>query len=370
MTFLGLLDTVNCSAFQSIIANATSEDVSSALNKDRLSFNDYLVLLSPVAAERLEELAQKAQFLTLKQFGKAILLYVPLYLSNECDNQCVYCGFNQAVTGKRVSLSVSEVEEEADLLYQKGFRHILLVSGEKRDKISLSYLKEVILKLHGKFDSVALEIFPLEESEYKELFAVGADSLTIYQEVYNPEIYKKMHPKGPKSDFAFRLLTPERAGRAGFYRLNIGTLLGLAPWEGEAALVGLHASYLKKTFWQAQVSVSFPRLKDSGAGFKPLDPVSDRQLVQIVCALRLFQPSLGLVLSTREPKELRDHLIPLGITQMSAESKTSPGAYSGRVGEGKQFEVADKRSLQEVTAALSSQGYDPVLKDWDRQYIT
>ncbi len=364
MTFLDVLRTADIERVKTV----RIEDVEAVLKKVRLNFNDYLVLLSTAASQKLEQLAQRARFLTLKHFGKTILLYTPLYLSNECDNACVYCGFNHKAAGTRVFLSVAEVEKEAEILYQKGFRHILLVSGEKRDKITLKYLKEVVSLLHKKFDSVSLEIFPLSEAEYKELAACGADGLTIYQEVYDPTIYNDVHPQGPKSNYEFRLETPERAGQAGFYRLNIGALLGLAPWQEEAALLGLHAAYLKKTFWQSQVAVSFPRLTESGVGFKSPNPVSDRQLVQMICALRIFQPSLGLVLSTREKPELRDNLIPLAITQMSAESKTSPGAYSGLKAE-EQFKISDKRTLDEVAQVIAQKGYEPVMKDWDRAFI-
>ena len=331
-----------------------------------ISYDDYLALLQPVSDNKLEEMAQQARQLTLKQFGKTILLYARIYLSNECDNNCVYCGFNQRLEEKRVTLSVADAVDEAEILYQKGFRHLLLVSGEKREKVTVPYLKKIITKLHNRFDSISLEIFPLKEPEYRELYLAGADGLTIYQEVYNREIYKQVHLNGPKADYDFRMQTPERAARAGFYRLNIGTLLGLGKWEEEAALLGLHAAYLKKKFWKTQISVSFPRLQGSLAGFQPINPVSDRQMTQLICALRVFLPSIGLVLSTREKAGLRDSLLPLGITQMSAESKTSPGAYAGKVKAEKQFEISDKRSLAEVGAAIAGQGYEPVLKDWDR----
>src|SRR3989338_5853689 len=282
-----------------------------------ISYDDYLALLQPVSDNKLEEMDKQARQLTLKQFGKTILLYAPIYLSNECDNNCVYCGFNQRLEEKRVTLSVADAVGEAEILYQKGFRHLLLVSGEKRDRVSLAYLKEIITKLHNRFDSISLEIFPLEEPEYRELYLAGADGLTIYQEVYNREIYQQVHVNGPKADYDFRMQTPERAARAGFY---------------------------------------------------PPHPISDRQMTQLICALRVFLPSIGLVLSTREKAGLRDSLLPLGITQMSAESKTSPGAYAGKVKAEEQFEISDKHSLAEIGEAIAGRGYDPVLKDWDRGF--
>jgi 2-iminoacetate synthase len=347
----------------------TVEEVRSVLAKPKLTYNDYLALLSDSASEILEELAVKAQEITRKFFGKTIQLYAPLYLCNECDSQCIYCGFSQRSNEKKVCLTVAQAIEEAEVLYKKGFRHILLVSGEKRDKVTIAYLKEIVSRLHKKFDSISIEIFPLEENEYRELYSAGVDGLTIYQEVYDRDIYSKVHPKGPKSDYEYRFQTPERAARAGFYRINIGALLGLGNWREEAAAVGIHAANLKKKFWRSQIAVSFPRLKASNARFTPPNPVSDRQLVQMICALRIYQPTLGLVLSTREPAELRDNLIPLGITQMSAESKTSPGAYASKLKAEEQFDIADKRSLAAVASAIASRGYDPVFKDWDKAYI-
>lgn len=333
-----------------------------------ISYQEYLDLLKPKSDQELENLAWQAQRLTQKHFGQTIQLYAPLYLSNECNNNCVYCGFNQKLAEKRISLSVEEVLTEAEILFNRGFRHILLVSGEKRNKITMLYLAEVVFRLHKTFDSISLEIFPLEEDEYRTLFQAGADGLTIHQEVYNRDIYQKVHPDGAKSDYDYRFQAPERAARAGFYRINIGALLGLGEWREEAALLGQHAAYLKKKYWQAQIAVSFPRLKSSGANFRPPQPVSDRQLVQMICALRIFQPTLGLVLSTRESQELRDNLIPLGITQMSAESKTSPGGYSNKVQAMEQFSVADTRDLEQVRNAIRQKGYEPVFKDWDKVF--
>lgn len=369
MNFLDVIKGIDRADVLSFIRRAGKNDVHFAIKKEKLDFEDYLVLLSDAASEMIEDLAVRSQQLTQKYFGKTILLYAPLYLSNECVNHCAYCGFNESLTGKRISLTLEEVIEEANILYNKGFRHILLVSGENKNKVSVKYLKEVIFALHKKFDSISLEIYPLKEDEYHELFLAGADGLTIYQEVYKSESYQQFHPLGPKSDYDFRILTPERAAKAEFYKINIGTLLGLGEWAEEAAFLGAHAAYLSKRFWRSHIAVSFPRLKESSAHFTPPYLVSDKQLVQMICALRIFLPTLGLVLSTREGQQLRDNLIPLGITQMSAESKTSPGGYSRSFYAEKQFEISDSRSLEEVVSSISCRGYDPVFKDWDKQLI-
>lgn len=335
-------------------------NITAILNKDSITFDDFKALLSSDGDKNLELLAQKAHQLTKKHFGKTIQLYVPLYLSNECENQCVYCGFNSKVSGKRISLTVEQAVSEAKVLAGMGFKHILLVSGEKREIISVEYLKKLVPKLRELFSSISIEIYPMEEKEYKELFAVGVDGLTIYQEVYDREIYKKVHPAGPKSDYDFRLKTPERGGAAGFYRINIGYLLGLGDWLTETLALAEHARRLQKKFWKSQISISFPRLG------KPPKPVSDLELVKMIVALRIYLPTAGLVMSTRERAELRDNLIPLGITQMSAASRTAPGAYSIKDGAASQFDISDRRTLSEVSAAISARGYDFVYKDWDR----
>lgn len=351
------------------LADRRAGDVRAALDRERPTFDDYLSLLSPAAGGMLEEIATRAHDLTGKHFGKVINLYAPLYLSNECDNNCIYCGFSRRLPEKRVTLTISEVGEEADFLYRRGFRHVLLVSGEKRDRVTPDYLEAVTRKLHRSFSSIGLEIFPLETGEYRRLFEAGADSLTIYQEVYDRPRYRRFHPAGEKSDYRRRLLTPERAAEAGFYRISIGALLGLGPWLEEAALLGRHLAFLKNKFPWTHWAVSFPRLKSSAAGFQPPHPVSDRQLVQMVCALRIFMPSAGLALSTREPAGLRDNMIPLGITHMSAGSRTCPGGYALSEPGEEQFAVSDRRTVEEVAAAIRKHGYEPVRKDWDRGFI-
>ncbi len=331
--------------------------ISNILNKDSIAFEDLKVLLSSEGSKNIELLAQRAHQLTKKHFGKTIQLYAPIYLSNECNNQCVYCGFNSKVTGKRISLTVDQAFAEAKVLAKMGFKHILVVSGEKRETISVDYLKKLTSKLRSLFSSISIEIYPMTEEEYKKLFAAGVDALTIYQEVYDREVYKKVHPAGPKSDYDYRYETPERGGRAGFYRINIGYLLGLGDWQSETLALAKHAEHLQKKFWKSQISISFPRLRGSS--------VTDLQLTQMICALRIFLPKVGLVMSTRESAKLRDNLIPLGITQMSAASRTSPGAYSSKDAATPQFSISDQRTAAEVAQAISARGYDPVFKDWD-----
>ena len=370
-------------------SNCSGAEVRAVLGKPRLALADFAVLLSPAAGDCLEELCHRSQSLTRRRFGKVIRLFAPLYLSNECVNNCKYCGFSRDNPILRVTLAVEEVLREARALKEQGFRNILLVSGEHPKFVSNGYLADCVQALHGEFPSVSLEIAPMETEDYRPLVAAGADGLVVYQETYDRELYAEMHTSGPKRDFNWRLETPERACAAGFRRLGIGALYGVGEWRREALCLGAHAAYLLRHCWKAQLTVSLPRLRPCAGEFQPPSPLSDRALVQLLCALRLFLPDAGLVLSTREPAPLRDGLIPLGITMISAGSHTEPGGYTGagreklhytkggRILEGTagssewaagatgQFEIADDRSSEQVAALLQRMGYEPVWKDWD-----
>jgi len=364
---------------------ATAADVEAALARPRLSLADFAALLSPQAGEPmyLEELARRSHALTAKHFGRVMRFFAPLYLSNECINICKYCGFSRDNPILRVTLAVDQVAIEAKFLQAQGFRHILLVAGEHPHFVSDHYLRDCVERLHPTWPSISLEVGPMEVEQYVPIVKAGADGLVVYHETYDTAVYAAMHVSGPKKDFGWRLDTPERAYAAGFKRLGIGALLGLAPWRYEAMAVALHTEYLLKKCWQAQVTVSVPRLRPAAGEFEPLVHVRDREMVQYVCALRLAFPEVGIVLSTRESAKLRDGLIPLGITMISAGSHTEPGGYTGQgkadlhltkagrriESEGEhatvQFEIADERSADEVARHLANVGYEPVWKDWD-----
>jgi len=310
----------------------------------------------------------------LKHFGRVIRLFAPLYLSNECVNVCRYCGFSRDNPIQRVTLSLDQVLAETRYLRSEGFRHILLVAGEHPRFISPEYLRECVARLHPDWPSISLEVGPLETAEYEGIVRAGAEGLVIYQETYDREIYASMHSRGPKKDFDWRLETVERAYAAGLKRLGIGALLGLAPWRMEAVALAGHVGYLLRHCWKAQITVSIPRLRPSAGQFEPPVKVGERDLTQLICALRLTFPEVGIVLSTRERAGLRDGLLRLGITMMSAGSHTEPGGYTGQgatvIGsEGEhateQFEIADARSSSEVATVLAGMGYEPVWKDWD-----
>ncbi|MFH1389845.1 MAG: 2-iminoacetate synthase ThiH [Candidatus Margulisiibacteriota bacterium] len=314
----------------------------------------------------LSELKATAHQETLKHFGRTIQLYAPLYLSNECVNSCVYCGFNRRSGIKRSTLTVDQAVREAEYLRKEGFQHILILTGEDPAKVPVSYIKEAVVELKKMFASLSVEIYPLMEEGYSELIKAGVDGLAIYQETYHRPTYQAVHPDGPKRDFGWRLEAPARGARAGMRKVGLGFLLGLYDWRYEAVRLAEHLQSLLKNHWQTQFQVSFPRINPAETNYRVKYPVSDDDFLRLVCALRLLFPEIGFTLSTRERAAFRDQIFRFGITQMSAGSKTSPGGYALAKKNGKQFEIADARTPREVGRSLKLAGYEPVWKDWER----
>ncbi len=341
-----------------------SQPIGSILAKTELQPQDFMALLAPKDPTSLEDMAQAAHSLTLKHFGRTILLYTPLYLANYCVNHCVYCGFNATNPVPRRVLTLPEVELEAKAIAATGLQHLLILTGESRLHSSVSYIKDCVDILRKYFASISIEIYPLSVEEYEQLIAAGVDGLTIYQEVYHQDTYSLLHPKGPKRDYRYRLEAPERAGQAGIRTINIGPLLGLYEWRSEVFFAGLHAAYLQRMFPDIEVSLSLPRMRPQFGDYRPQYPVSDRDLVQGILALRLFLPRAGITISTRERAELRDNLIRLGVTKMSAGSSTAIGGHTDSKDGIGQFEISDTRSVDEMRKAVSALGYKPTLKDW------
>lgn len=312
----------------------------------------------------MNSLYEKSHRLTIQRFGRTIQMYAPLYLSNECIDTCSYCGFSRPNKILRQTLTVEAVKQEAQFLISQGFRHILLVSGEHPKKVPLEYLSEIAKELKPKLALLSIEVAPFEEAAYRKLAESGIDGVVLYQETYDREIYKKVHLGGPKKDYDNRLRFVEGACRAGIRFVGLGVLLGLAPWHEEIPKLIAHTRELMKKYWQTQFTISLPRLKPCASGFIATHPVSDEEFAEIIATLRLALPEVGLVLSTREKPSLRDNLLNIGITQMSAGSKTEPGGYLHPDEAGKQFELEDHRSPTEVAAAIVKAGYEPVWKDW------
>ena len=393
MSFVTEFNALPLAALVQRSRTASTPAARASLGKSALSLDDFAHLLSPAATELLEPLSHRSRQMTQQRFGKVIRLFAPLYLSNECINACQYCGFSRDNPILRVTLTPEEVRREARALLGQGFRNILLVSGEHPKFVSTDYLAQCIRLLHEEVPSLSLEIGPMETEAYRPMVGAGAEGLVVYQETYDRAVYTAMHTAGPKRDFEWRMETPERAYAAGFRRLGIGALYGLGDWRLEAISVAAHAAYLLRNCWKAQLTISLPRLRPCAGEFQPLTHLSDRELVQLVCAFRLMFPDVGLVLSTRESPKLRNGLIPLGITLISAGSHTEPGGYTGAgkdklhhtergkivelgasewatpdhrpVSATSQFQIADERSPREVADLIRQLGYEPVWKDWD-----
>jgi 2-iminoacetate synthase len=354
-------------------------------------------LLAPKSPAELEGMARKAAALTRRHFGRTMRLFAPLYLSNECINNCAYCGFSRDNPILRVTLDPAEVEAEAAHLAAQGFRNLLLVAGEHPKFVPSGYLEECLHRLRSRFPTLGVEVGPMEVPEYRRMVQAGAEGLVVYQETYDPDAYQSYHTAGPKRDFEWRLRCPERGAEAGFRRIGIGALFGLSEWRAEAARLAAHLEFLQSRCWKSAFTVSFPRLRPAPGGFEPPHPLADRDFVHLVLAFRACFPETGIVLSTREPAALRDALVPLGVTHMSAGSHTEPGGYTGQgrddvhltvrgrrveVGDeatcasggsataataaAGQFSTADHRSPAEVCAALERAGFEPVWKDWDQ----
>lgn len=351
------------------LASATETDVLAALelaeNGRRLNARDFMALVSPAASPYLETMARIARDVTVRQFGRSIQLFTPLYLANYCTNQCVYCGFNTKNHIHRSMLTMDEVEAEGKVIAATGLRNILLLTGDAPKLTGPAYIAEAARRLRPYFPSIGVEVYSMSEDDYRMLVDAGVDSFTMFQETYNEELYLKLHPAGPKRDFRFRLNAPDRAARAGMRSVNVGALLGLDQWRRDAFYTGLHADWIQATYPGVDIAVSAPRMRPHEGSFNDIHPASERDLVQYIQALRLYLPAAGITLSTRERPFLRDRLIGLGITKISAGVSTAVGGHAhaaqdvAEEHDTAQFEIADDRDVDQMIAAIEAQGYQP-----------
>jgi 2-iminoacetate synthase len=348
------------------IHSVNNQEVKRVLNqKNLLSTEDFLVLVSPAAAPYLEQMVAKSAALTRKRFGNTMQLYAPLYLSNECRNICTYCGFSVTNQTPRKTLTDAEIIQEAQALKKHGFEHVLLVTGEAGKTVGLDYMSHAIDLLKPHFAQISIEVQPLEEDEYRLLHQKGLHAVLVYQETYRKETYRQYHPKGKKANYEYRLDTPDRLGRAGIHKIGLGVLLGLEDWRVDSVFAATHLDYLQRRYWQSRYSISFPRMRPFEGGEFDVFPMSERELLQLISAWRLFREDVELSLSTRERAYFRNHACKLGITSMSAGSRTEPGGYSQPDVALEQFEIDDNRSPKEIAEMLRSQQMDVIWKDWD-----
>lgn len=346
----------------------TARDVEAALQKPKRNLEDFKALISPAASAYLEDMARLSQQITQKRFGKTVQLYIPMYLSNECQNICTYCGFSLHNKIRRKTLTDAEILKEVEALKAMGYEHVLLVTGEANKTVGVPYLQHAIELIRPHFAHISMEVQPLDQEEYEVLTPYGLNTVLVYQETYHREDYKKHHPKGKKSNFLYRLETPDRLGRAGIHKIGLGALFGLEDWRADSFFTALHLGYLEKTYWQTRYSISFPRLRPFSGGLEPKVEMTDKDLVQLICAYRILNEEVELSISTRETEKFRDNIIKLGITSMSAGSKTNPGGYVVEKQSLEQFEISDERPPAEIVQMVKAQGYEPVWKDWDKVY--
>lgn len=364
MSFAQQFDPSVIQTLSQTLLQTTTVDLERSLNSPTLPLIQFSALLSPIASHHLETMAQKAHQLTRQRFGNTMQMFVPMYLSNKCYNTCTYCGFSIHHNYRRITLNEDEILKEGLLLKEKGFQHLLLLTGEAPDSVGLTYIKKAVELLKPHFSSIGIEVQPMKEPEYRELIQAGCDSLTLYQETYHPDSYKKHHLSGKKKNYLNRLDAADEGGKAGFYRINLGALFGLYDWRFEALSLFEHLRYMQKKYWTSKLSVSFPRIQKMVGEFAPDHELTDRDLTQLICAFRIAFPDLGITLSTREKAGFRNHVLKLGVTTMSAESHTAPGGYSGKEDSTEQFETSDHRSLEDVQSKLLALGYEPVMRDW------
>lgn len=368
-SFNEVFESYNWNDTRASIYDKTAADVERALRNTQRDLEDFKALISPAALPYLEDMAQISQRLTLDRFGRVIQMYIPLYLSNECNNICTYCGFSYDNKVRRRTLNPMEIMQEVAVIKDMGYDHVLLVTGEANQSVHTDYFKKVLDLISPHFAHISMEVQPLDVADYETLIPHGLNTVLVYQETYHQDDYRKHHPKGKKSNFLYRLETPDRLGQAGIHKMGLGVLIGLEDWRTDSFFTALHLSYLEKQYWQSKFSISFPRLRPFSGGLEPKVVMKDKELVQLICAYRLFNSEVELSISTRETVAFRNQVIKLGITAISAGSKTNPGGYEVEPQSLEQFEISDERSAQEIAAMIRKQGYEPIWKDWDMSLI-
>src|SRR5680860_639957 len=360
--FKHIFDTYQWDTIEKEIYGFSARDVQNVLSKEKVTLADFKVLISPAAKPFIEQMAQRSNVLTKKRFGNTIQMYIPMYLSNECQNICTYCGFSLTNKIKRKTLSEKEILAEVAYIKSLGYDHILLVTGEANTTVGVPYLKNAIRLIREHFSNISIEVQPLDQDEYETLIKEGLYAVLVYQETYHKATYKIHHPKGKKSNFDYRLDTPDRLGKAGIHKIGLGALFGLEDWRVDSFYTALHLKYLQKTYWKTKYSISFPRLRPHEGDVEPKVEMTDTDLVQLICAYRLLDEDVELSMSTRESETFRNNIINLGITSISAASKTNPGGYTVDQQSLEQFEISDERSTEKIKQMIQSQGYEVVWK--------
>ena len=349
------------------IMSKTAADVNRALAKERHTVDDFMALISPAAAPRLEEMARLSRALTQKRFGKTISMYIPMYITNSCTNSCVYCGFNRHNKMERVILTPGQIKDECEAIRRLGpFENLLIVTGENPRLAGTDYLEEALKVCRPYFNNLTIEVMPLSAEDYSRLTHAGLNGVVCFQETYNRARYKVYHPAGMKSNFEWRLNGYDRMGSAGGHKIGMGVLIGLEDWRTDVTMMARHLLYLRRHYWRTRYSVNFPRMRPSEGHFQPNVVMSDRELAQLTFAFRIFDPDVDISFSTRESPDFRNNIATLGVTSMSAGSKTDPGGYATYPQSLEQFAVSDERTPAQVEADIRRLDYEVVWKDWDK----
>ncbi|MBQ3212195.1 MAG: 2-iminoacetate synthase ThiH [Alistipes sp.] len=368
--FSEVLERISWEQTTEAIYAKTDADVRRALAKQHCTVEDFMALISPAAEPYLEVMARLSRHYTEERFGKTISLFIPLYLTNSCTNSCVYCGFHIQNPMPRTILSPTEIEQEYRAIKQLGpFENLLLVTGENPVVAGVDYIARALDLAKPYFSNLKIEVMPLKAEEYAELITHGLNGVICFQETYNRARYNIYHPRGMKSKFEWRLNAPDRMGEAGVHSIGMGALIGLEDWRTDVTMMAHHLRYLQKRYWKTKYSVNFPRMRPAeNEGFQPNVVMSDKELAQLTFAMRIFDHDVDISYSTREAAMLRDNMATLGVTTMSAASRTEPGGYYTYPEALEQFDVCDSRSAAEVEAALRNVGREPVWKDWDASF--
>lgn len=367
--FSEVLDKISWDETTRRIASKTDADVIRALRKEHLDVDDFMALISPAAVPHLEEMARLSMKYTQERFGKTISMYIPLYLSNACTNFCVYCGFNHNNNITRTTLNDQQIEEECKAIRRLGpFENLLIVTGEHPSVAGVDYIENALKIARPYFNNLSIEVMPLKAEDYYRLTQSGLNGVVCFQETYHRERYKTYHPKGMKSIFEWRLNGYDRMGQAGVHKIGMGVLIGLEDWRTDVTMMAHHLRYLQKHYWETRYSVNFPRMRPSESGFQPNVTMTDKELAQLTFAFRIFDHDVDISYSTRENPVFRANMMKLGVTSMSAGSKTEPGGYASTPEALEQFHVSDERSPKDVAQEIRRLGYETVWKDWDKVF--
>lgn len=347
----------------------TPRDVERALRAIHPDIDDFMALISPAAAGYIEQMARMSRAITQKRFGRVISLYIPMYITNSCSNACVYCGFNRHNRFARTILTQEQIEQECKAIKELGpFDNLLIVTGENPRAAGTDYIERALGTCRPYFNNLTIEVMPLPSEDYLRLTKAGLNGVVCFQETYNRENYGKYHPEGMKSNFEWRLEGYDRMGMAGVHKIGMGVLIGLEDWRTDVVMMARHLRYLRRNYWRTRFSVNFPRMRPSEGGFQPNVVMTDRELAQLTFAFRIFDNDVDISYSTRERPDYRDNMLSLGVTSMSAGSKTDPGGYATYPQSLEQFAVSDERTPAEVAASIRAHGYEAVWKDWDKAF--